>query len=349
VVRKFNPVPNKVYFINKYTLLLILEGTGMIEVDFKNYHNWDDKLIFLEKGQYVKFLSDTFTVREITFENKESFENNDVRVLFKHLVTLGYINFQECEDCQRYLEDSLDEKNSSILDVSVNQWYWQNPFNADQSEYQVIFDIKEIIDKEFNNVITTEDVYSILGQGGKRVHNLVKNKVGLTVKNLITRKKILESQKLIAFTDQNIGTIGSDLGYTDPAYFNRLFKKQTGLAPGQFRDQIGYAQEDLFEQELFELLREFHTTNRQTEFYARNLYMSEKTLAKKVKDKFNVSIGKLIRFEVIKTAKSHLLSGMKVSEVAFTLGFKEVSHFTAFFKNYTDLSPSQFLSKKYNK
>lgn len=349
MVVKFKPELNKVYFINQYTLFHIMEGAGVIQVDFKNYYDWDDKLIFLEKGQYIKFLSDTFTVRQITFESKHAFDNPDVRVLFKHLVSVGYINFQECIDCQKYLEDTLYSNSNSILDISVNQWYWQNPFNADQSEYQIIFDLKEIIDQEFKNKLTTEDVYSLLGQSGRKLHNLVKNKVGLSIKSLLTRKKILESQKLIAFSDQKIESIGYDLGYKDPAYFNRLFKQQTGETPGSFRDKTKIEQEDIFEQELFELLREFHSTQRQTGFYANKLYMSEKTLSRKVKDKFNISIGKLIRYEIIKTAKYHLLAGMQVKEVAFLLGFNELSHFTAFFKNYTKQSPTQFLSRKYNR
>jgi AraC-like DNA-binding protein len=324
-----------------------MEGNGMIQVDFKNYFNWDNKLIFLEKGQYIKFLSDSFTVREIIFDNKESFDNPDVRVLFKHLVAVGYINFEECLDCQKYLEDTLYSNNNSIIDISVNQWYWQNPFNANQSEYQIIFDLKEVIDQEFKNILTTDDVFSILGQSGRKMHRLIKNKVGLSIKDLISRKKVLESQKLIAFTDQNIETIGYELGYTDPAYFNRMFKNKTGITPGAFRDQIGYQHEDHFEQQLFELLKEFHSTQRQTGFYASKLYMSEKTLSRKVKDKFNISIGKLIRYEIIKTAKMNLIQGMKIKEVAFMLGFNEVSHFTSFFKKYTNQTPSQFLSKKY--
>ena len=87
MVTKFSPKPNKVYFINPYTLFHILEGNGVIQVDFNNYLDWDNKLIFLEKGQYIKFNSDTFTVRKIVFGDEKTFQNKDVRVLFKHLVS----------------------------------------------------------------------------------------------------------------------------------------------------------------------------------------------------------------------------------------------------------------------
>ena len=34
MVSKFNPILNEVYFIEKYTMFHILQGTGGIEVDF---------------------------------------------------------------------------------------------------------------------------------------------------------------------------------------------------------------------------------------------------------------------------------------------------------------------------
>lgn len=89
MIGKITPELNKVILINKNTMLHILEGTGGIEVDFKSYHDWQDKLNFLEKGQYIKSLSDNFVVRKIEFEDDTPFNHKDVRVLFKHLVALN--------------------------------------------------------------------------------------------------------------------------------------------------------------------------------------------------------------------------------------------------------------------
>ncbi len=76
---------NKIYQIEKHTLIHILSGDGSIQVDFNNYYDWHDKAIFLEKGQYIKFLSDNFVVRKYEFFDEDKFYNNEVRVLFKHL------------------------------------------------------------------------------------------------------------------------------------------------------------------------------------------------------------------------------------------------------------------------
>ena len=74
MVTKFQPDTNRVYFINQYTLYHVMEGSGGIQVDFKNYFDWEDRLIFLEKGQFIKFLSDSFVVRRIVFNDREIFK-----------------------------------------------------------------------------------------------------------------------------------------------------------------------------------------------------------------------------------------------------------------------------------
>ena len=348
MISKFRPEINKVYFINHYTMFQILDGSGAIQVDFNNYLDWSDKLIFLEKGQYIKFLSDSFLVRKIIFDDSEMFRNENMRVLFKHLISLGYINYQECEKCQKYLNDTLFTSTKNIIDTSVNQWFWQNPFNASQEEYQIIFDLKEMIDEHFNNQLSVTELTNSLKRSNKQVHVLLKDKVGLTVKNLLTNKRVKEGRKKIAFSGQSIKSIAYDLGYNDPAYFNRVFKKSTGITPNEYRDQIGYELEDPFEQELFDLIKEFHASHKETAFYADKMFMSGKTLSKKVRKRLNMSIGQLIRYQILSSAKKYLDQGFRVKDTAFELGFEEPNHFSSFFKHYTNLTPSQYISKKSN-
>ena len=344
MVSKFNPESNKVYFINKYTMYHILNGSGGIEIDFKSYHDWKDKLIFLEKGQYVKFLSDSFTVRKIEFQEEHIFKNKDVRVLFKHLVTLGYINFDECTTCQQYLNGTILSKHSSdIIDVSSKQWFWQNPFHANQNEYHIIFDIKDVIDQEYKNHLTNDKLSKIIGaRGFYAAQALFKSKIGISVKSMLGRKRFLESKKEIAFTDKSIKEIAYEYGFKDPAYFNRTFSKATGKSPNKFREDIDFQNEDTFLQELYNLLESHHKHQRSIDFYADEMNLSIKTLSRKVKDRLNITLGQLIRQELINSAKALLQTHITIKEIAFELGFSEANHFSAFFKHHTSFAPLQY-------
>lgn len=348
-VEKFSPEINKVYFIESHTLIHILMGKGSIQVDFKNYDDWQDKAIFLEKGQYIKFLSSDFTVRRIEFSNESKFFNQDIRVLFKHLISLGYIDLLECAECNTFLsETALTHNSADIVDISSKQWYWQNPFKANKEEYQVIFDTKQLIDEEYSNSLTSNDLVGLINDRGYNAQALIKDKVGLSVKNLMSTKKLQESQKEVAFTNKNIQEISYDLGYKDDAYFNRVFKKSTGQTPKQFRENFDFENRDMFSQDVIDLLQKYHTNERSLGFYADKMNLSIKALSNKVQSKMNTSLGQLIRLEIINSAKLMLIDGQTIATVSKQLGFEEANHFSRFFKHYAETTPSEFKLKKYN-
>lgn len=343
MVSKLHPELNKIYLIDKYTLVHILEGSGGIQVDFKNYHDWKDKIIFLEKGQYIKFLSENFLIRKIEFSDEIMFRNNDVRVLFKHLVELGYINFNECSSCQEFLSNSIFSKSASdIIDISSKQWYWQNPFHANQEEYHVIFDIKDIIDQQYKNHMSNEKISKIINSQGYDAQALFKSKVGLSIKSMLSQKRFLESKRAIAFTDKSIKQIAYEYGFKDPAYFNRVFSKMAGKSPNQFRETIDFDSRDTFLPELYQLLETHHKEQRALAFYANKMNLPIKTLSKKVKDKLNITLGQLIRQELINTAKFLLKTDSTVKEIAYELGFEEANHFSSFFKHHSSFSPLEY-------
>ena len=163
------------------------------------------------------------------------------------------------------------------------------------------------------------------------------------------QKRFLETKKDIAFTDKSIKEIAYEFGYKDPAYFNRVFSKMAGKTPTKFREEIDFERKDSFLPELYNLLESHHKEHRSTDFYASKMNLPVKSLSKKVKDKLNVTIGQLIRQQLVKTAKFLLQTDMKIKSIAYELGFEEANHFSSFFKHYTALSPleyRQIMSKK---
>ena len=349
MVLKFTPEIDKVYQIANYTQIHILSGRGNIQVDFENYFDWQDKAIYLEKGQYIKFLSDDFVVRKIEFPDETMFRNKDVRVLFKHLISLGYIDFTECTDCQKFLSTTVFSENmNEIIDISSKQWYWQNPFKASKNEYQIIFDVKEVIDEQFPNRLTNAELVQLINENGVDARALVKEKIGLSISKLLGKKRLVESKRKIAFTDKNIQEISYELGFSDAAYFNKVFKNTTGVTPSEFRLNFDFERRDPFVQDIVNLIQFHHKEERSLAFYADKMNLSIKTLSKKTRDKLNTTLGNLIRSELISSSKLRLAENMSIQEVAYQLGFEEANHFSNFFKHYTGNTPSEFKSKKYN-
>lgn len=69
------------------------------------------------------------------------------------------------------------------------------------------------------------------------LYDVVKAITGNSVSLQIQQHSILEAKRLLYLTHLSVKEIGYELGYDEPVYFGKLFKKVTGLTPLQFRQQ----------------------------------------------------------------------------------------------------------------
>jgi AraC family transcriptional activator of pobA len=60
---------------------------------------------------------------------------------------------------------------------------------------------------------------------------------GRSTKELVTDRVMLEAARLLRFTDASVGEIAHAVGFTDPLYFSRAFKRHAGSAPMAYRDR----------------------------------------------------------------------------------------------------------------
>jgi AraC family transcriptional activator of pobA len=70
------------------------------------------------------------------------------------------------------------------------------------------------------------------------LNDTVKAHTGQSVSQHLQARTILEAKRLLYYSDQPVKQIGYALGYDEPVYFGKLFKKVTGLTPQQFRHSI---------------------------------------------------------------------------------------------------------------
>ncbi|MCR4308082.1 MAG: helix-turn-helix domain-containing protein [Candidatus Berkelbacteria bacterium] len=65
-----------------------------------------------------------------------------------------------------------------------------------------------------------------------RICRIIENKSALEV---INGRLLLEAKRKLIYTTVPIASLAFELGFHDPAYFSRFFKKNTGLTPGKYR------------------------------------------------------------------------------------------------------------------
>jgi two-component system, response regulator YesN len=64
---------------------------------------------------------------------------------------------------------------------------------------------------------------------------LFKKGMNVTLNQYITEQRVLEGQRLLSATAYSLPTVARQVGYSDPKYFAKLFKRQTGTTPTEYR------------------------------------------------------------------------------------------------------------------
>ena len=67
----------------------------------------------------------------------------------------------------------------------------------------------------------------------------VRQATGLTPGGLIRLRRTLEAKRLLIATELTIRQVSAAVGFRDPAYFCRFFRRETGMSPGTFRSGAG--------------------------------------------------------------------------------------------------------------
>ena len=70
------------------------------------------------------------------------------------------------------------------------------------------------------------------------LNDTVKALTGRPVSVHIQQASILEAKRQLCFTNKSVKEIGHELGYDEPVYFGKLFKKATNQSPLAFRQQF---------------------------------------------------------------------------------------------------------------
>lgn len=92
-----------------------------------------------------------------------------------------------------------------------------------------------------------------------------------------------------------------------------------------------------------QLLEDFFTINRSTQFYAEKLNLSLSAFGKKIKQQLGKTPSAFIQERVILESKKQLhLTYLSVKEIAAKLGFDDEHYFSRYFKKYVGISPSSF-------
>lgn len=88
-----------------------------------------------------------------------------------------------------------------------------------------------------NSDLTVQDAAHDLGFTNTYLCAAYKKSCGKTINQHLTQIRILHAKELLAGSSQRLYEVAKNVGYADGKYFTRLFTRETGLSPKEYRER----------------------------------------------------------------------------------------------------------------
>jgi AraC-like DNA-binding protein len=95
-----------------------------------------------------------------------------------------------------------------------------------------------LIEDQFRHLHQVAEYARLLALTPGHLNDLTKAATGQTASALIDARLVLEAKRLLVHSDAPAAEIAADLGFPDPAYFGRFFRRHTEQSPAAFRATI---------------------------------------------------------------------------------------------------------------
>lgn len=99
----------------------------------------------------------------------------------------------------------------------------------------LLLQAKDYMDKNFYKAISLEEVADHIGISSYYLSKLFKERFQVTFIDYLTKTRLEKAKEHLLDPNVPLKEIALNIGYKDPNYFSRVFKKETGMSPSEYR------------------------------------------------------------------------------------------------------------------
>ena len=104
-----------------------------------------------------------------------------------------------------------------------------------KGENDIVNHMIKHVNKHFTEPLSLKDFAEKYNYSSAHISNMFKREIGITFSEYVQSIRIQESCRLLANTNKSVAEIVNTVGYTDVKFFNKVFKRITGMTPRQFK------------------------------------------------------------------------------------------------------------------
>ena len=106
-----------------------------------------------------------------------------------------------------------------------------------------IFEVLEILEEEWDKPLCVPFLAERVNLGARRLRQLFRDEMGICVTQYLKKKRLENAAELLLSTHEQVSEICYCVGYDDPGYFTKLFKRSYGSSPSDYRQAKWQEQE----------------------------------------------------------------------------------------------------------
>ncbi len=125
------------------------------------------------------------------------------------------------------LEELLEQKLREIARISENA--------QEKRATRIVMDTKRLISDRISEPVNVQTLALMLKISPNYLSSLFRQETGQRLTEYIASVKMKHAAKLLLETDLRIGEITEAIGYENANYFSRIFRKQFGMNPSEYR------------------------------------------------------------------------------------------------------------------
>lgn len=244
-----------------YEILFISEGAGTHVIDFEPYPIQPHSFYFLSKGQ-IHFWQLDKPLKGYALLCPEEFlgfpSSNIIRahdLAFFHQVgpaphlSIGEEHRATVNGLLEGMEQEFNDNQARSLTVlrayahilltQLHRLYLaDHPEEHPTAPSSLVRQFNQLVSEHFLEDHSVQDYAQRIGISPSHLRDSVKAVTGKAPGHIIRQKLILEAKRLLAHSNETIAEIGFYLHFEDASYFGRFFKRETGLSPAVFRQQV---------------------------------------------------------------------------------------------------------------
>lgn len=237
--------------LENYLLAYCTKGSGIVQIAREQVPISNDQFFIIPKGEKFKFYSilevDTqflvacFNGRKAKGLGKEFSLVRNLIPSVNNMVANREMLFDEIFNnlSRGYHDENLEYVNFCFGHLLATFVYaHKTSDDIEEESNPVVRRAINYLGKNLDKKLTLSKLASEVGYSPTYLTTLFKKETNYSPMSYFSHLKILKACEFLDYTNMKVKEISFNLGYTDPYYFTKDFKKKMGISPRNYRNRI---------------------------------------------------------------------------------------------------------------